>query len=76
MKQETLEEAMDRLYNYPGQAGILDKHSFMQGAFWQAKKMYSEEDLKQAFFSGCFSERQIKSRIDCWKEWFEQFKNK
>jgi hypothetical protein len=40
----------------------------------QAERMYSEEDLKHAFFSGCQSERQIKPRIACWEEWFEQFK--
>lgn len=37
---------------------------------------YSEEDLKNAFFSGCQSERQLKPRVKCWQEWFEQFKKK
>ena len=49
---------------------------FIEGAKWQAERMYSEEDLKHAFFSGCQSERQIKPRIACWEEWFEQFKKK
>jgi hypothetical protein len=42
----------------------------------QQERSYSEEDLKEAFFSGCQSERQIKPRIKCWNEWFEQFKKK
>jgi hypothetical protein len=42
----------------------------------QADRMYSEEDLKHAFFSGCQSERQFKSRIKCWEEFIEQFKKK
>lgn len=45
--KETLEEAMDRLYNYPGQAGIENKHSFMHGAFWQAERMYSQEEVNE-----------------------------
>jgi hypothetical protein len=49
---------------------------FIQGAKWQAERMYSEEDIKEAFFSGCQSERQIKPRIKCWEQWFEQFKKK
>jgi hypothetical protein len=42
----------------------------------QAEKMYSKENVKEAFFSGCQSERQIKPRIKCWEQWFEQFKKK
>ena len=49
------------------------------GAKWQQqqdKKLYSEEDIKHAFFSGCHSERKIKPRIKCWEEFIEQFKKK
>jgi hypothetical protein len=52
---------------------------FINGAKWQQeqdKNKYSEEDLREAFFSGCQSERQIKPRIKCWEQWFEQFKKK
>ena len=49
---------------------------FVEGAKWQAERMYSEEELKHAFFSGCQSERQIKPRIECWEQWFEQHKKK
>ena len=37
---------------------------------------YSEEDIKHAFFSGCYSERKIKPRIKCYEEFIEQSKNK
>jgi hypothetical protein len=37
-KQETLEEAMDRLSNIIGATGISDKHSFMLGVFWQQER--------------------------------------
>ena len=53
-----------------------DYNAFIKGAEWQAERMYSEEDLRKAFFSGCQSERQIKPRVKCWEEWFEQFKKK
>ena len=73
-KQETLEEAAERLA----------KHfniDFITGAKWQQERMYSEEDMKSAFEVG-FSigyERDVhaineNNRI-C-KEWFEQFKKK
>ena len=43
MKHETLEEAAER-YD-------ADRDSFKAGANYQAKRMYSEEDLRQAFES-------------------------
>jgi len=49
---------------------------FTEGAKYMAERSYSEEDIKEAFFSGCQSERQIKPRIKCWEQWFEQFKKK
>jgi hypothetical protein len=43
-KHETLEEAAERHYIncIPS-----DRHSFIQGANWQAKRMYSEEEVRQ-----------------------------
>ena len=52
------------------------RRSFIKGAKWQAERMYSDEDLKSAFFSGCQSERQIKPRIKSWEEFIEKFKKK
>ena len=79
MKRETLEEAVksycEKEYSTPKPLGICIDFAKL-GANWQAERMYSEEDLKNAFFSGCQSERQIKPRIKCWEEWFEQFKKK
>jgi hypothetical protein len=43
---------------------------FLPNLFEKAKEMekqqqgYSEEDIKHAFFSGCYSERKIKPRIN------------
>jgi hypothetical protein len=78
-KQETLEEAADMLFdNVFGQTMNIQwaKEKAIELAKWQQKRMYSEEDIKEAFFSGCQSERQIKPRIKCWEQWFEQFKKK
>ncbi len=61
--QETLEDAAEKhKYGVP----ILN---FIRGAEWQAKKMYSEDDLEVAFFEG-------RENSLPFKEWFEQFKNK
>ena len=89
MKQETLEEVAEKWFNkdgfYPN-----PKQGFISGAKWQQERMYSEEDLKEAYFSA------IKSTGEGWngeyadgnhpnieekftegfEEWFEQFKNK
>jgi hypothetical protein len=68
MKQETLEEAMERLSNIVGVGGISDKHAFMLGTFWQRERMYSEEDLKEAFAMG-----RLNKSI---KDFNQRFKNK
>jgi hypothetical protein len=87
MKQETVEEAAEKLYptkyqsymdgeidiNYEERKGFINGYNLAKE---QDKNKYSEEDLKHAFFSGCQSERQFKPRIKCWEEWFEQFKKK
>lgn len=80
-KQEMIEEVAEKWFennkyksDYPR-----CKQSFIDGynlAQQQNKNLYSEEDLKQSFFSGCQSERQIKPRVKCWEEFIEQFKKK
>jgi len=72
-KQETLEEATDRIY------GLADKYSknrtgFIQGAKWQAKRMYSEEEVKQ-IIEATLIEYSDFVLADI-PEWFEQFKKK
>ena len=85
MKSETLEQAAqyyisteyyDTLKLYP-----ISKHSFIDGAKWQAEKMYSEDELKSAFkigfnigYGSPVSELDLKQE-HCDK-WFEQFKKK
>ncbi len=86
-KQETLEEVAEKLTkdfpHYSVRESMDDSdikgwflEALQKGAKWMQERMYSEEDLKEAFFSGCQSERQIKPRIKCWEQWFEQFKKK
>ena len=60
-KQETLEEAS---MNW-------DYLSFEAGVKWKEERMYSEEDLKSAFFNG----GKMKD-IEEFNYWFEQFKKK
>ncbi len=63
-KQETLEEVAER---YSIGLDTNSAEDFINGAKWQADRMYSEKDLRDAFF--CFP--------DEWRnfdEWFEQFK--
>lgn len=47
MKQETLEEAAEYFIQGFGEYNT-PKQSFIEGAKWQAKKMYSEEELRNA----------------------------
>ena len=83
MKQETLEEAAHRILTQYGiksigqSIGVIKVQELMvEMAKWQADRMYSEEDLREAFFSGCQSERQFKPRAACWQNFIEQFKKK
>jgi hypothetical protein len=64
-KQETLEEAAEQFEYTDGVYG------FKQGAKWMQERMYSEEDLKSAFFNG----GDMKD-IEEFNHWFEQFKKK
>ena len=66
MKQEPGKETAD----------YIDRHIVEALVEVAKQKMYSEEDMKHAFFSGCQSERQIKPRQKCWEEFIEQFKKK
>ena len=79
MKQETLEDAAERYteeHKWEEQDPWFD---FMEGAKWQAERMYSEEDLKQAInlafvFSRGMSENETYQ--DCELFCLEQFKKK
>jgi hypothetical protein len=97
-KQETLEEAALRLYPkfshdpYNPLEDVLEdeREIFIEGAEWQAERMYSEEDMKSAYFSAIESTGEgwngeyaegnnpnIEDKFsEEFKEWFEQFKKK
>ena len=73
-KQETIEEAAERLYpknivsdgydtNFLGRVGLY------LGAKWQQERMYSEEEVLELLTKSHFIEQNI-------VEWFEQFKKK
>jgi len=86
LSQETLEEAaekvVERLEDFD--AKRFTKAGFKLGTKWQAERMYSEEDLKKAFYAG--SEQILIEETDSgsefefvfedFKQWFEQFKKK
>jgi hypothetical protein len=72
MKQETIEE---RDYNKIIEQSLVELRK-QPMSFVPNKRMYSEEDLREAFFSGCQSERQFKPRVECWQNFIEQFKKK
>ena len=74
MKQETPEEAAERMYpmvsnEYLWHVPIETRKIFIEGAKWQQEIMYSQEDLETAYFEG-------KEGLYSFKEWFEQFKKK
>ena len=78
MTQETLEEAADNWVNKP----IIGtkRESFIAGAKWKQEKMYSEDDLREAFRQGenniGYNSKYGYTFKLTEKEWFEQFKKK
>jgi hypothetical protein len=66
-KQETTLEEKAEEYEYTD--GI---YGFKAGAKWQAKRMYSEEDLRYAF--ECATD--LNPSFKTFSAWFEQFKKK
>jgi len=70
MKQETLEEAAGNLAD----PNLCKTDNWIAGAKWQAKRMYSEEDLRKSFHVGRLY--QGRESDTTFEEWFEQFKNK
>jgi hypothetical protein len=83
-KQETLEEAAERLY--PEEWDWREREIFIAGARLQQQRMYSEEDMKQfafecvgKFLSNDDNKVEIKLVdviIDRLNKHFEQFKKK
>jgi hypothetical protein len=80
-KQETLEEASWIFNPLKKLDGEFLRDAFVKGAKWQAERMYSEEDLKEAFEAGHKKGFSGYPNTENWKElpfekWFEQFKKK
>ncbi len=47
-KQETIEEAAEREWGNVHRTGVL---GFIDGAKWQAERMYSEKEIKEAYWN-------------------------
>ena len=92
MEKETLEEAAEEFYSEQSKAyedeiePMFDisrylVSGFIEGAKWQQKRNYSEEDMKEAFDAGesfdslPFSSMTTSNRLNK-KEFIEQFKKK
>ena len=82
MNKETLEEAAERYADYSNDYVPMSfgdkfnettKTDFIAGAKWQAERMYSEEDLRNAYRWGTTVNHGTKEHFN---EWFEQFKKK
>jgi len=87
-KQETLEEASWKYNPLKKLDGEFIRHAFKEGAKWQQERMYTEEDMKLAYFSAIQSTGEgwngeyaegnnpnIEDKFsEEFKEWFEQFK--
>jgi hypothetical protein len=82
-KQKTLEEAAEKWLNKDG-FNIYNHYdtrpSFIAGAKWQAKRMYSEEEVKQIARFGFNAGRRVELKaVDLdftFDKWYEQFKKK
>jgi hypothetical protein len=84
--KETIEEAAEKYWAKQP----YNEDAFIEGAKWQADRMYSEEDIREAYFSaikitgegwnGEYAEGNnpnIEDKFsEGFKEWFEQFKKK
>jgi hypothetical protein len=83
MKQETLEKELEKAAKSykkttPNQM-YGDELGFIAGAKWQAERMYSEEDLREAFKQSrqCkIFEKDMPPVYETFEDWFEQFKKK
>jgi len=86
-KEETAEEAAKRLYPkhisdpYNPSEDLLEeeRNIFIKGAKWQAERMYSEEDLREAFKQSRQAkifEKHMPPVYENFEGWFDKFKRK
>ena len=75
MKEKTLEEAAEK---YTKQFDYAEDSSpyidFIEGAKWQIERMYSEEDMREAYMVG--KHGGTTQTYYEFKEWFESYKKK
>jgi len=69
---ETLEEAAEK-YAEPFDNRFWVSATFIEGAKWQAERMYSEEEMIEYAKFSIIRDREGMAWIGV-KEWFEQFK--
>jgi hypothetical protein len=75
--KETIEDAAERLYpngcDGTDRSAEIYRRIFIDGAKWQAERMYSEEDMEEyaEFCIRCY-QKELPCIIA--KDWFEQFK--
>jgi hypothetical protein len=89
-EQEPLEEAAERFYSEQSKSyedaiePMFDNSrylvaGFIDGAKWQAERMYSEEDMKEAYKEGMNTEYKFQQKYiqrNTFEEWFNQHKKK
>jgi hypothetical protein len=92
MKQETLEEAAENAFNnfkrenpiVPQKHILPYKLGYIDGAKWQAERMYSEEEVKElckksrdeGYDENTLEQIGANEKIVPFDEWFEQIKKK
>jgi hypothetical protein len=69
-EQETLEEAKQRILDSNFMT-LNDAYIFEMGVRWQAKRMYNEEDLHNAFYNGWIYRGETYSFPEAKKEWLK-----
>jgi len=69
-EQETLEEAKQRILDSNFMT-LNDAYIFEMGVRWQAKRMYNEEDLHNAFYNGWLYRGETYSFPEAKKEWLK-----
>jgi hypothetical protein len=73
MEKETIEEAANNWIKNTSEF-VSVKNGFIEGAKWQAERMYSEEEVLDILYK--HTEDMFKGTRLTLTEWFEQFKKK
>jgi hypothetical protein len=87
MEKETLEEAAERLYPISKGGSMWmpsaddcnkanKQEGFIEGAKWQAERMYSEEEVKRICSKAWLKTPNTPNMLEEFDKWFEQVKKK